>query len=481
MEIENIEEVTAFSTEGGNSVAVEINEAAGIREFTAQELAKIEQHITWYSQDALKLKEEASRENTRCIYRVLPKQKEINGNLYKPSTVSIGPYHYGDSDLRANEEYKWRCLGSLLAKTHSVGETYKQYLKEIAQLEGQIRDCYSEEIDLDEFLEMIVRDGCFIIELFRTFGSHRPPEEPLTTMEWILPYVYRDFLLLENQLPFFVLETLFEITRMPADGDLPSLFVLALRFFQKAMRVPDEFIDRSASANLRPLHLLDLVRSSLIPADLVPPNSVRYPGTQVFPCVSKLRSAGIEIRPGQAESFLVVKVENRVIEMPSIAMNDFMRYLLFNCVAFEQCHKRITKHLSVYATFLHCLVNTDSDFDYLYERKVFYIGADAELTGFINKLGKDLLFDIDSCYLSNLFNDVNEFYRRRYYWKWATFKREYYDKPALVVHFGNSCLCAPTAYYNADRHRHPHIFKKKTLPSAFLLHTIITLVFCNDY
>jgi fructose-specific phosphotransferase system component IIB len=55
MESENIEEVTAFSTEGGNSVAVEINGAAGIREFTAQELAKIEQHITWYSQDALKL------------------------------------------------------------------------------------------------------------------------------------------------------------------------------------------------------------------------------------------------------------------------------------------------------------------------------------------------------------------------------------------------------------------------------------------
>jgi hypothetical protein len=427
MEIENIDDVTAVSTEGSNSVAVEINEAdlEAIRE------AKIEMDITMYSKDALKLREEASRERTRCIYRVLPKQKEINGNLYKPSTVSIGPYHYGDKDLEANEDYKWRCFGTLYEKIQSESVTYRRFLTEIAQLDERIRACYSEMIDLDEFHEMIVRDGCFIIELFRTFGSQTPPEEPLTTMEWILPYVYRDFLLLENQLPFFVLEKLFDISRTPADGDPLTLEVLALQFFQKAIGIPEEFVNSYTSANPKPLHLLDLVRSSLIPAD--PPNSECYPGTQVFPCVSKLRRAGIEIRLGQAYSFLEVKVENRVIEMPSIAMDDSMRYFLFNCVAFEQCHKRTTKHMSVYATFLHCLVNTESDFDYLYERKVFELGADSELTGFINKLGKDLVFDIHSCYLAKAFNDVNEFYRKRYYWKWATFKREYNNKPWLFI------------------------------------------------
>ncbi|XP_062157897.1 UPF0481 protein At3g47200-like [Alnus glutinosa] len=444
MEIENIDDVTAVSTEGSNSVAVEINEAdlEAIRE------AQIEMDIGMYSQDALKMREEVTRERTRCIYRVLPKQKEINGNLYKPRAFSIGPYHYGDSDLdQANEDYKWRCFGTLLDKTQSNGVPYRRYLTEIAQLDNRIRACYSENIDLAEFHQMIIRDGCFIIELFRAFGRQKlregrpvpegqpePEEFLITTTERIVPYLHIDFLLLENQLPFFVLETLFNISTMPADP-LLSLKELALQFFQKPMGITDKFFQTSIqrSANLEPMHLLDLVRSSLIPPHPVPQNSVHYAKAQKFPSVLKLRSAGIEIRMGEAASFLEVKVENRVIEMPGIAMDDFMRYFLFNCVAYEQCHKRTTKHMSVYATFLHCLVNTESDFDYLYERKVFELGADAELTGFINKLGKDLVFDIHSCYLSKAFNDVNEFYRKRYYWKWATFKREYYNKPWLFI------------------------------------------------
>jgi len=67
---------------------------------------------------------------------------------------------------------------------------------------------------------------------------------------------------------------------------------------------------------------------------------------QSIPCISKLRSSEISVRPGKAESFLAIKFECRVVEIPS------MRYLFLNCVAFEQCHKSYPKHILVIVCYL---------------------------------------------------------------------------------------------------------------------------------
>lgn len=138
---------------------------------------------------------------------------EVNGKAYQPRIVSIGPYHRGQPRLNMIEEHKWRYLGSLLSRT---GLPLEEFLKSIAPLEKEARECYSETIQLDshEFLEMLVLDGCFIIELFRKVGRLVPfePDDPLVTMAWILPFFYRDFLKLENQVPFFILQQLFELS-----------------------------------------------------------------------------------------------------------------------------------------------------------------------------------------------------------------------------------------------------------------------------
>ncbi|EOY32185.1 Uncharacterized protein TCM_039778 [Theobroma cacao] len=379
-----------------------------------------------------RLLSKAAGRSSCCIFRVPQSLVEVNGRSYQPRIVSIGPFHRGSAQLKMIEEHKWRYLGSLLNRIQSKGLGLEDLLKAVQPLEMKAKDCYSEAIhlDTDDFIEMMVLDGCFIIELFRKVGKlvSCQPDDPLFSMAWILAFFYRDLLRLENQIPYFVLECLFDLTQMPGEESGPSLSSIALEFFNNAMLRPDA--DIAKYHDLKGKHLLDLVRMSYIPSDQGEPHRRETP-THVIHCVSKLRRAGIKLNPGKADSFLVVKFRGGVIEMPTITIDDFMSSFLMNCVAYEQCHGSCSKHFTTYATLLDCLVNTYKDAEYLIDRNILenYFGTDAEVARFINNLGKDIAFDIDICYLSRLFDDVNQYYKNSWHVQWASFKYTYFKTP----------------------------------------------------
>lgn len=160
----------------------------------------------------------AAGKSSCCIFRVPTSLVEVNGKSYQPHIVSIGPYHRGDPALEMIQEHKWRYLGSLLSRTETIGIFLEDIMKAIEPLVPRARECYSEVIhlDADEFIEMMVVDGLFMIELFRKTARTVPfePNDPLVTMAWIFPFFYRDFLQLENQIPYFILERLFDLTKV---------------------------------------------------------------------------------------------------------------------------------------------------------------------------------------------------------------------------------------------------------------------------
>lgn len=145
--------------------------------------------------------------------------------------------------------------------------------------------------------------------------------------------------------------------------------------------------------------------------------------TQFIPCIWKLRRSGISVRPRKADSFLAVNFEYGVVQIPSIIIDDFMRYLLLNCVAFEQCHNSCSKHVTVYATFLCSLVDNPADVKYLRECGVIENYDVDRVADFIHSMGKDLAIDIDDFNLSRVFNDVDKHYRNDFYVKFTSFMR----------------------------------------------------------
>ncbi|XAR64642.1 hypothetical protein NMG60_11008395 [Bertholletia excelsa] len=270
------------------------------------------------------------------IFRVPQSLININGRSYHPHI----PH------LQMIQEHKWRFLAALLRRTQSRGLELEDYLKAIYPLEPEVRECYSEVIHLttDEFTELLVLDGCFIIELFRKYGK--------------------------------VVPELFDLTRMPGEESGPSLSDLALGFFNNTLQRPDE------------------------------PEPSKSGSTRVIQCISKLRRAGIKLKPNKAESFLTVRFRRGVIEMPT------GRGYLSDCSIIEN-----------------------------------YFGTDAEVARFINNLGKDVTFDIDKCYLARLFDE------------WAGFRYRYFRSPwsfiSALAAFVLLVLSVLQTYYTMIGHLRP--------------------------
>ncbi|BAT16471.1 Os12g0236325 [Oryza sativa Japonica Group] len=83
--------------------------------------------------------------------------------LYEPRLVAIRPYHHGRDELHAMEQHKWRFLQR--APTVPLSD----FVDAVRAVEQRARCCYSESTailddDGDGFAEMLLLDGCFILE-----------------------------------------------------------------------------------------------------------------------------------------------------------------------------------------------------------------------------------------------------------------------------------------------------------------------------
>ncbi|KAB1225216.1 hypothetical protein CJ030_MR1G025751 [Morella rubra] len=156
--------------------------------------------------------------NDCCIYRVPTKLCKINAAAYTPQVVSIGPFHRQLSEEYNNmEKQKQRYLGFFCKRTGTKDEDLTTFIK---SRERKIRNCYSEEFEWisdEEFVKMVKLDAIFIIELF--WRSHKwtrklsnegypNPEVPyhLSVNPCRKNITKEDLILLENQLPYFILE-----------------------------------------------------------------------------------------------------------------------------------------------------------------------------------------------------------------------------------------------------------------------------------
>ncbi|KAI3937225.1 hypothetical protein MKW92_051274 [Papaver armeniacum] len=224
-----------------------------------------------------------------CIHKVHEKFHKISEHAYVPSIVSIGPFHHGKGSLQAMEECKLSYARSLLTRiARNIGHVdedtsdwfaneirgrliaLKQCISVIKKMEREIRECYSDPINLnsEEFVEMVVVDGLFIIELLTSqFMRVYTQNDRLQYNYWLQSSLKWDLLLLENQLPMFVLEHLFNLT---APGrELPEgkcLKVLLLGLFKYPLQLPDANTLLQTHPNCRyARHFLDLIAIALLP------------------------------------------------------------------------------------------------------------------------------------------------------------------------------------------------------------------------
>ncbi|XP_059665340.1 UPF0481 protein At3g47200-like [Cornus florida] len=202
--------------------------------------------------------------NSPCFIPIL--RIPMLSACYHPSMVSIGPLHSGDQHLHEMEAVKRCYMDSLLERADGRQETLKRKLKDaVKELEAGARQCYAEGLlmktlvpddddqNTSRFAKTMLIDGCFIIELLFRFceKDEEKEDDPILRNCMRLVPIRKDLLLLENQIPFFVLQKLFNITQLyiSPDPPFPSLTVCIKYFFSPIMMLPEEEKGQTENVN----------------------------------------------------------------------------------------------------------------------------------------------------------------------------------------------------------------------------------------
>ncbi|CAL9071740.1 unnamed protein product [Musa acuminata var. zebrina] len=445
-----------------------------------------------------KLKEteqEDWRTEQPTIFRVLPHLRGIDPKAYEPMIVSLGPFHHLESHLKAMDHLKWHYLNKFLGRNPE--KPLEDYLELIKEKERQARMAYSEEVEMssDDFVQMMLLDCCFVIETILSEG------EGQATIWSLSPVLVRDMLILENQLPFCLLQPLFDsifpdqshnlknsildflsesISIRPENPSVEKSFHHTLHLFLSCI-LPAKDGDGSESStslchNLScmqnvfpvsfwlPSWLIKLSCCSrddqeetnavggtqnMFPVSFWPSSWINKSGCsgddqdptnaslKWIPSATQLTEAGVHIRrKNKAKSFLDITFRDGKMEIPQLQVDDHTNTLLRNLIAFEQCCKEASHHVTSYAGLIDCIIDTAADVALLQRSKIIIngMGNGEEVATLFNRICKEVMIDEpDSGYFSRIYKETNEHYDARCN-KWrARLNHDYFSNPWAIV------------------------------------------------
>lgn len=172
--------------------------------------------------------------NKRSIYKVPASVTALNRAAYRPQTVSIGPYHSYDDQLKPMEEHKHRALYYFLKRSGKSLELFLQSLNEVVR---DLKDSYDQldkswNDDAGKFLQLMVLDGCFMLEIMRLAiqpSNDYAADDPVFSIHgrvYVAPFIRRDMLIVENQLPMLVL---YKLVATESDGEKVYILLIELQ------------------------------------------------------------------------------------------------------------------------------------------------------------------------------------------------------------------------------------------------------------
>ncbi|KAK0604825.1 hypothetical protein LWI29_019824 [Acer saccharum] len=423
-----------------------------------QRVIPIEEKLNQASQDHA-----AATWGKLSIYKV-PQHLRVgyyDHKAYVPQIVSLGPYHHGKDHLQQMDCHKLWFLHVVLKRTN---QDIKVYTDSMRELEKKARACYEGPIGLssNEFVEMMILDGCFVLELFQgaTLGIKKlgyPRYDPVFAMRGSMHSIQRDMLMLENQLPLFILDRLLELQfGNPVEKGLVSK--LARRFFNQltptdepltnlAYREKTTFDPLSDQGGL---HCLDVFRTSLLRSGpqaqpVLPSRTWRnrwfrancLDRQPTIHCVTELREAGIKFKERKTDCFLDIEFKNGILSIPRLFIHNGTKSLFLNLIAFEQSHLDCSNDITSYVIFMDNLINSTEDVSYLHYRHIIkhWLGSDTEVAELFNCLCQEVAFTNNNSYLSRLSKEINQYCGREWNAWCASLRHNYFNSPWAIISF----------------------------------------------
>ncbi|XP_073109335.1 UPF0481 protein At3g47200-like isoform X2 [Elaeis guineensis] len=272
------------------------------------------------------------RKKPSTIYRVPKELYSSDKKAYEPKAVCVGPFFYHlifEEHLQSMHTYKWACVHKLLSKHNDPMDLLRRCLTEMKKLEEYVRSCYSEtfeSIDSDDFTRMLMLDGCFLLHLLQRHADsgEKPKVDDVDAAQvigrlWIWNLVKYDLLLLQNQIPFIVIRSLYDLLKtddinlVDCAINLFSTFDPCRKQEEPKFYIPVEEVH----------HLLHLIYLSVLPCPQYCNSSpMPQPPLYWIPSAKELKMAGMKFQKRKKEggflSFLDVKFSDGVMEIPQL-------------------------------------------------------------------------------------------------------------------------------------------------------------------
>ncbi|KAG5227616.1 UPF0481 protein [Salix suchowensis] len=407
------------------------------------EQVKMNNHV---SLDIERLKESLQEElesllafsNKYCsIYRVPRRLRGLREYAYTPQIVSIGPLHHGKEELKEMEVHKKLYLKEFL-KLGKV--SVEKYIIAIAERETRLRNCYAdnfEQITTEDFVKMMLLDTSFIIMVFLKQCSvdFQINDDRIFCKPWRIVEVIFDMCLLENQIPFFILDDLMKVAEIQIQGEAGySMIELTHVFFSCAFGdswVPKDILEQINSSEVE--HFVDFLRICLQPKKRKQRKCLE---TRTTLSAMELHQSGVKFQCGSSEALFDINFdfEKRILEIPPLFFKDYTEKLFRNLHAFEQCQYS-GGCVSDYIATISFLVRATNDVEILSKKGIIgnWLNDNDAVIRVLHDLGRENKVNPKLFYFADVIEDLNKYCRKQRHRWIADLKQTYFHNPWVSI------------------------------------------------
>ncbi|XP_031501910.2 uncharacterized protein LOC116265456 [Nymphaea colorata] len=369
-----------------------------------------------------------------------------NDRAYKPKMplfLCIGPYYVSNAHSLEDTVLNLVLLRTQISSTDDVVNALRNDALEVRECYEGANSPFFTLPDNDEFVKLLVRDGCFVLELmhimttephpFRTRFS--PTLFPLNNI--MLRHILLDVLVVKNQIPMAFLQRLYSHLQY---RDPP--FEIMLNKFLDFYLMQTFEVPNLAGA----CHLLDAARMKFLPIMV---GQSRVAGSATGACLSPhnfgemsvrysaidLEDSGVTISPA-AEGMVIWDPRpswRPFLKLPHILINRDSDYIFRNMVAYEQRlvedDNQPVQPVSSYLRLLSDLLLTAADARALTSQGIIdnQLGSLEDVVDFFKDLKLGDTYGIDM--LSKVRKDINEHCKSKGISCWADLRRTFFRSP----------------------------------------------------
>ncbi|XP_020207257.2 putative UPF0481 protein At3g02645 [Cajanus cajan] len=181
---------------------------------------------------------------------------------YIPQHVALGPYHYWRPELYEMQRYKLAAAKRFQKQLQSL--KLDNLVDQLTMLEQRVRACYHKFLDFngETLVWMMAIDASFLVEFLQVFVPCKMEQNYHVSHDAIL----RDVVMLENQIPLFVLRKMLEFKFSSLEATDEILILKFISLFKEIS--PFKMVEEEYPHNIqvsKSAHLLDFLYHMIVP------------------------------------------------------------------------------------------------------------------------------------------------------------------------------------------------------------------------